>query len=84
MTTIFHAEIQFAPEYFNRVLNATVPESFNIRCGGVKHFNTNIVELMEEELTLSGETPELAVKYLITELKNRGLTGKLRVNRAGL
>ena len=82
MSKIFHADIRLAPEYFNRVCNATIPESFNIRCANVKHFDTNIEALMDEELNLSGETPELAVKYLIIELKKRGLTGNLRVNHA--
>lgn len=79
MSKIFHADVNFAPEYFNRVLNATVPECFKARCVGVKHFKTNVVEMMEEELTVCGETHELAVKYMIAELKNRGLTGRLRV-----
>lgn len=83
MKKIFHADIRFIPEYFNRVCNATIPPYYQIICYDVPHFiSTNIQELVEEELKISADTPDFAVSELIKELKNRGLTGKLRVNHS--
>jgi hypothetical protein len=73
---VYHATVTHIPAYWSRVCYCTIPEHW-----------TGEVVLKKTAHSLSracadGETRDEVVASLICQLKDRGLTGKLRINRA--
>jgi hypothetical protein len=71
--TVFHAEIEYVPAYWNRVCMTRIPARWT---GRVMIHET---ETGFESVNADSATRTECIADLIAALKARGLTGKLRI-----